>query len=147
MTQEHSHRHQHLDGTVHAHEHDHANREHERVPRNRRGEPVGQTRSMRLPASLDRWLEEHLAIDATRSSSDVLVELVHGGLRLREGYMAIHRRTLERLIVRNDAGAYVAYLRCLFDTFGQEYVEHLEAWLHADGIALPPAITADASHI
>jgi hypothetical protein len=86
--------------------------------------------------SLDRWLDERLALESMRSSSDVLVELVHGGLRLRNGYMAIHRRTLERLIQRNDAGAYDGYKRCLFDTFGQEYIEHLEAWLHADGITI-----------
>lgn len=138
MAEEHSHGHRHLDGTVHAHEHDHTG-EHERVPRNRRGEPMGQTRSMRLPASLDRQLEERLMLERTRSSSDILVELVHGGLRLRHGYMAIHRRTLERLAQRGDAAAYQTYLRCLFDTFGQEHVDHLVAWLRADGIETPLA--------
>ena len=30
-----------------------------------------------------------------KSVSEILLELIHGGLRLREGYMAIHRRVLE----------------------------------------------------
>ena len=47
------------------------------------------------------------------------MSLVHGGLRLRAGYMLVHRRMLEH---------------CLTDTFGTEYVEHLERWLEADGI-------------
>lgn len=104
------------------------------APRARRGEPMGPTRSTRLPAALDRWFEERLALHPTRSASELLVELIHGGLRLREGYMAIHRRTLERLLTRRDAAAYDAYVRSLFDTFGQAYVEHLEAWLRADGV-------------
>ena len=56
---------------------------------------MGPTRSMRLPRALDTWFEERLARHLERSPSEVLVALVHGGLRLREGYMAIHRRVLE----------------------------------------------------
>jgi hypothetical protein len=146
--QAHVHPHRHVDGTVHAHEHDHHDHDHdgphaaasfseEKALRARRGEPMGQTRSTRLPASLDRWFEERLALHPMRSPSELLVELIHGGLRMREGYMAIHRRTLERLILRHDAIAYSSYVHCLFDTFGREYVEHLEAWLRADGLSVP----------
>ncbi len=92
----------------------------------------GVTRSTRLPAALDAWLEERIARDGNRSVSDILIELIHGGLRLREGYMAIHRRVLEHH--RNDPAAYATYRACLLDTFGREYVEHLNRWLEADGV-------------
>lgn len=142
----HIHPHRHADGTVHAHEHDHADREHDgpHAPmppvaekRAKRGEPMGQTRSLRLPAALDRWFEERLVLEPTRAASDLLVELIYGGLRLRQGYMAVHRRTLERLLFQGDVAAYRSYMRSLFDTFGCAYVEHLEAWLHADGLTVP----------
>lgn len=67
-----------------------------------------------------------------RSASDLLVELVHGGLRLRDGYMSIHRYALEHRA--GDPGAYAEYRAALNDTFGSEYVEHLERWLEADGV-------------
>lgn len=92
----------------------------------------GVTRSTRLPAALDAWLEERIARDGNRSVSDILIELIHGGLRLREGYMAIHRRILEQH--RDDAPTFATYRACLLDTFGHEYVEHLERWLEADGV-------------
>ncbi len=95
---------------------------------------MGPTRSMRLPRALDVWFEERLQQAPERSSSEILVSLVHGGLRLREGYMAIHRRVLEHYIVSNQDDVYRAYLRCLLDTFGPGYVEHLERWLSADRV-------------
>ena len=95
---------------------------------------LGITRSTRLPAAIDAWLEERIARDENRSVSDILIELVHGGLRLREGYMAIHRRALEANC--NDEAAFVGYRACLLDTFGPEYVEHLNRWLEADGIKM-----------
>jgi hypothetical protein len=67
-----------------------------------------------------------------RSASDLLVELVHGGLRLRDGYMSIHRLALEARA--DDPAAYAQYRSCLHDTFGAQYVEHLERWLDAEGI-------------
>ncbi len=97
---------------------------------------MGPTRSVRLPAALDAWYEERRARFSERSPSEVLVALVHGGLRLREGYMAIHRNRLEEL-ARADGRDYATYLGCLRDTFGSEYVEHLERWLAADGVAIP----------
>ncbi len=65
----------------------------------------------------------------------MLVMLVHGGLRLREGYMPVHRRVLEHYILSGQDEVYRVYVRCLTDTFGPEYVKHLERWLEADGIA------------
>jgi len=94
---------------------------------------VGSTRSLRLPHQLDQWFEERLTLRSDKSSSDLLVELVHGGLRLRHGYMAIHRRELERLITDNDDTGYRTYLRALLDTFGKSYADHLVKWLQADG--------------
>lgn len=96
---------------------------------------MGPTRSMRLPQALDRWFEERLARERERSPSEVLVTLVHGGLRLREGYMAIHRRVLEHYLSSGQSDVYAAYTRCLLDTFGPDYVAHLERWLAADGVA------------
>lgn len=95
---------------------------------------MGPTRSMRLPRSLDRWFDERLERHPERSSSELLVSLVHGGLRLREGYMAIHRRVLEHYVTTGQKDVYSAYVRCLLDTFGPEYVSHLERWLEADGV-------------
>ena len=100
---------------------------------------MGPTRSMRLPQALDRWFEERLALQRERSPSEILVGLVHGGLRLREGYMAIHRRVLEHYVSSGQIDVYAAYRRCLLDTFGVDYVDHLEQWLAADGVrALEP---------
>ncbi len=100
---------------------------------------MGPTRSMRLPRALDRWFEDRLSRHPERSASELLVALLHGGLRLREGYMAIHRRVLEHYVLSGQGDVYGAYVRCLTDTFGPEYVEHLERWLEADGVrALVP---------
>jgi hypothetical protein len=95
---------------------------------------MGPTRSTRLPQALDEWFVERLERHSERSPSEVLVQLLHGGLRLREGYMAIHRRVLEDLIAAGSREPYVNYTRCLNDTFGPEYVAHLERWLTADGV-------------
>ncbi|GAC1618360.1 MAG: hypothetical protein NVS4B13_11140 [Candidatus Elarobacter sp.] len=94
---------------------------------------MGPTRSTRLPAALDEWLESRLLLHRDKSVSEILLELIHGGLRLREGYMAIHRHALER---RMEAGAvaYETYRACLLDTFGPRYLEHLDRWLEADGL-------------
>ena len=98
---------------------------------------MGPTRSMRLPRPLDVWFEERLERHPERSPSELLVTLVHGGLRLREGYMAIHRRVLEHYVISGQSDVYRAYSRCLLDTFGPQYVDHIERWLEADGIRAP----------
>lgn len=95
---------------------------------------MGPTRSVRLPRALDEWFVQRLDRHLERSPSEILVGLVHGGLRLREGYMAIHRRTLERHLTGGDPVGYDAYVACLTDTFGHEYVVHLERWLAADRV-------------
>ncbi len=95
---------------------------------------MGPTRSARLPEALDSWFEERLRLRPESSSSEVLVSLIHGGLRLREGYMPIHRRALEHYVRSGHQEYYLTYVRCLLDTFGQQYVDHLERWLEADGI-------------
>jgi hypothetical protein len=87
---------------------------------------------MRLPIALDEWLESRMAAHPHRSASDLLVELVHGGLRLRDGYMSIHRYALEARIAA--PAAYAEYRASLLDTFGNDYVQHLERWLEADGV-------------
>ena len=97
---------------------------------------MGPTRSTRLPAPIDAWLETRLMRDGHRSVSEILVELIHGGLRLREGYMAIHRRVLEDRVT-GDPAAYEAYRGCLRDTFGTQYLDHLDRWLEADGVVQP----------
>ena len=92
---------------------------------------MGPTRSVRLPAALDAWFGERLDRYRDRSSSEMLAGLVHGGLRLREGYMGIHRRVLEQHARGGDA-AYATYAQCLHDTFGPDYLAHLEDWLEAE---------------
>ena len=100
---------------------------------------MGPTRSMRLPRALDEWFTERLARHSERSPSEFLVQLIHGGLRLREGYMAIHRRVLEQHLVSGETELYAAYARCLTDTFGTEYVAHLEDWLASEHCSRPAA--------
>jgi hypothetical protein len=95
---------------------------------------LGPTRSTRLPKNLDAWFCERLDRTPETSPSEMLVALVHGGLRLREGYMAIHRRVLEHYLRGGHRDFYDLYLRALLDTFGPAYVEHLERWLQADGV-------------
>ncbi len=96
---------------------------------------MGPTRSVRLPRALDEWFVERMERHRERSPSELLVQLVHGGLRLREGYMAVHRRALERHASAGERDAYDTYVACLTDTFGTEYVAHLEKWLEADRAA------------
>jgi hypothetical protein len=105
---------------------------------------MGSTRSTRLPRALDDWFIERLEKHPERSSSEMLVQLIHGGLRLREGYMAIHRRVLEEHLLAGEADGYAVYIRCLSDTFGHEYVAHLEHWLAADNVASPALTSGDA---
>ena len=97
---------------------------------------MGPTRSVRLPRSIDEWFTDRLERHRERSASEMLVGLVHGGLRLREGYMAIHRRVLEQHAAQDET-TYAVYIQCLSDTFGPEYVEHLEQWLIAERVAIP----------
>jgi len=102
---------------------------------------TGPTRSIRLPVAIDAWLESRIALHRDRSVSEILLALVHGGLRLRDGYMAIHRRALEER-AGGDPVAYGAYRACLLDTFGPDYLAHLDRWLEADGVAAAPPVPA-----
>ena len=99
---------------------------------------MGPTRSTRLPRSLDEWFGSRLALKPEASPSELLVSLIHGGLRLREGYMAIHRRQLEHYASKGLNDELSTYFVCLLDTFGPEYVDHLKRWIAADGIIVPP---------
>ena len=87
---------------------------------------MGVTRSARLPRAIDGWFEARLAVRTNCSPSELLVELVYGGLRLR--------RTLEGFATSGQGNSYAIYRHCLVDTFGAAYVDHLERWLEADGI-------------
>jgi hypothetical protein len=95
----------------------------------------GPTRSVRLPFSLDRWFEQRVDLKPELSASELLTSLVHGGLRLRDGYMSVHRSALERLARSRRHALYKNYISCLNDTFGPAYVQHLERWLEADAIS------------
>jgi hypothetical protein len=104
------------------------------MPRVKGTGKYGPTRSARLPLELDRWFEERLSVHRDRSPSELLISLIHGGLRLRDGYMLVHRRVLEKHAVAGRIDLYDLYLTCLLDTFGPEYVNHLERWLAADSV-------------
>lgn len=97
----------------------------------------GPVRSLRLPLELDEWFERRLRDDAARSASDILLEAVHGGLRLQKGYMLRQYRALAEFVAADDRPGYESYARALADAFGNGHVSHLEAWLQADGIQLP----------
>jgi hypothetical protein len=95
---------------------------------------LGPVRSLRLPFELDEWFEERLRDEAARPASEILLDAVHGGLRLQPGYMGRQHLALSALAVANDLVRYESYVRALADSFGSTYVKHLEAWLAADGI-------------
>jgi hypothetical protein len=97
---------------------------------------MGPARCTRLPRALDEWFTARLDFTPEKSPSELLVALIHGGLRLRDGYMAIHRRALEHYAVTAQTDCYAVYRRSLLDTFGVEYVDHVERWLAAEGIEL-----------
>jgi hypothetical protein len=104
----------------------------------------GSVRSLRLPVELDRWFEVRLREEAQRPASDILLEAVHGGLRLQPGYMRRHRDALAALIAEEDAVRYESYVSALADSFGTAYVKHVEAWLAAGGfVRRTPCISAD----
>ena len=105
--------------------------------RNKGSGLLGPTRSTRLPRPLDEWFMKRLSLTPEKSASELLVALIHGGLRLRDGYMAIHRRALEQYVRTNEKESYSIYRRSLADTFGDDYVDHVERWLVADGLRLP----------
>ncbi|GAC1658175.1 MAG: hypothetical protein NVS9B12_10530 [Vulcanimicrobiaceae bacterium] len=104
------------------------------MPRVKGSGTTGSVRSLRLPKELDAWFEERLREEPSRSATDLLLTLIHGGLRLRPGYMIGHRRALELLVQRSDPTAFEVYLGVLRDTFGYRYVHHLQKWLESDGI-------------
>jgi hypothetical protein len=97
----------------------------------------GPVRSLRLPHDLDEWLEERLRNERDRAASDILLEAIHGGLRLQRGYMRRQRTALAALIEARDRDGYESYRRALADSFGSAYVQHVEAWLAADGLLAP----------
>ena len=102
------------------------------MPRLKGSGALGPVRSLRLPLPLECWFEARLRDEPDRAVSDMLLQLVIGGLRLRSGYMARHRERLKQL--RRDAAdaAHEAYWAMLRDTFGDAYIEHLQAWIEAE---------------
>jgi hypothetical protein len=104
------------------------------MPRAKGSGKFGPVRSLRLPLELDRWFERRLREDAVRPASDILLEAVHGGLRLQSGYMRRQYDSLAALVAANDLRRYETYIRALDDAFGSGYVKHLETWLHSDGV-------------
>jgi len=115
------------------------------MPRAKGSGKFGPVRSLRLPLELDRWFELRLREDALRPASDILLEAVHGGLRLQPGYMRRQYDSLAALVSANDKRPYDTYIRALNDAFGSGYVKHLEAWLRSDGV-LPFEATGVERH-
>lgn len=99
------------------------------MPRVKGSGALGPVRSLRLPLQLDRWLEERLREDPKRATSDVLLQFVVGGLRLRAGYMARHYAALAQHRRTGNLTAYSVYWEVLRDTFGDAYMAHLQAWI------------------
>jgi len=114
------------------------------VPRPKGSGRLGPVRSLRLPLELDAWFEQRLRDDFARPASDILLEAVHGGLRLEAGYMRRQHAALAALASVGDDAGYESYVRALADSFGGAYVKHLEAWLLADGIR-PPSMQASTA--
>jgi hypothetical protein len=158
----HSHMHAHADGILHRHEHGHVDHDHRHdhgeaephehgdgvlhthdpegdgeadprlVPRPR-GTTTGATRSMRLPIALDEWLEVAHAGASAPLGERPARRTGPRRLALRDGYMSIHRYALEAR-VGHARRPTPSIAPASSDTFGSEYVEHLERWLEADGV-------------
>lgn len=134
---DHAHEHTHIDGLEHAHVHAHdgADHEHEHGSSNARTKgsgALGPVRSLRLPKAIDRWFGERLRDDPNRPASDVLLVLVHGGLRLRPGYMSRQPAEIERMAAIGQRTLLETHVRALRDSFGESYVRHLEDWIAND---------------
>ena len=101
------------------------------MPRVKDSGRFGPVRSLRLPLSLEHWLHERLMERNDISTSRVLLELIHGGLRLVPGYLARHRDALHVLREREENEKADAYIMALRHSFGDAYVYHLERWLES----------------
>ena len=99
------------------------------MPRLKGSGSLGPVRSLRLPNAIDHWFEERLRDDPCRPASDVLLVLIHGGLRLRPGYMERQRSEILRLIGEDDQVGLDAYFMALHNTFNDAYVNHLKQWI------------------
>ena len=102
------------------------------MPRAKGSGALGPVRSLRLPHALDRWFEERLRDDPSVPASELLLRLVHGGLRLKPGYMLRHKIQLERL--RCDTALREAYSAALCDSFGEAYLRHIYAWIETESV-------------
>ncbi|MDQ2865943.1 MAG: hypothetical protein M3R51_06920 [Candidatus Eremiobacteraeota bacterium] len=102
------------------------------MPRIKGSGALGPVRSLRLPRAIDRWFEERLRDNPARPGSDLLLVLIHGGLRLRSGYMENHQTEVAELLASGDDSALQAYLRALRDTFNDAYMQHLENWIASE---------------
>jgi hypothetical protein len=96
----------------------------------------GPVRSARLPRGLEAWFLQRLQQDPAGSTSELLVRLIHDGLRLRGSYIKLHRQRLIECLKINDVSRYENYTACLVDTFGTEYLHQLESGLGTDGIEI-----------
>jgi len=104
------------------------------MPRVKGSGQLGPVRSLRLPLGVDRWFEERLREEADVPASELLLRLIHSGLRLRAGYMRRHYERLRRIEDAGDASMREGYLAALYDAFGELYVAHLVSWLAADDV-------------
>ncbi len=102
------------------------------MPRRKGSGRLGPVRSLRLPLALERWFGATLCLRPDHSASSLLLELVHGGLRLAPGYMRRHAAALLALERDGAAIARENYARALGDTFGERYVAHVEAWIQSE---------------
>ncbi len=99
------------------------------MPRVKGTSQRGSVRALRLPLALDAWFEQRLRDEPDRSATQLLLEIIHAGLRLRRGYFAQHVERLAFLHRCGDAGRINAYVQALTDTFGDAYVSHVHAVL------------------
>ncbi len=95
------------------------------MPRVKGSSRFGPVRALRLPLALDAWFEQRLREEPQRTGSEMLVELLHAGLRTRGRYFERHVATVARLLRSGDSARTSAYLLALQDTFGDEYLRHI----------------------
>ena len=86
----------------------------------------GPVRALRLPY-VDAWFEQPLREEPQRSSSELLLRVMHAGLRVRSGHFQRHVAALKKLSAEGAEGDLQTYLWALADTFDAHYVQHVLA--------------------
>ena len=95
------------------------------MPRIKGSGLAGPVRALRLPLAIDAWFQQLLLDEPQRSSTELLLRVIHAGLPLRSGHFERHVAALSALYVHGQESDRAAYMRALADSFDEHYIEHV----------------------